>query len=76
MKTLIILSLIYIISALSMYFVIRKLHSKGVKYDEYSLWFLFITNFTPLVNTFIVIILSTYLINSREFLSKFYKIKK
>jgi len=85
MKTLIILSLIYIISALSMYFLIRKRHSKGGTHEGYSLsWHYFIATIIPLGNTIILILLSLDslsdslidLITSREFLDKFFKIKR
>ena len=82
MKTLIILLSIYIISALSMYFLIRKKHSKGgdMEGKELKLVLLLIT-FFPILNTIALgfCLLVDYVLkenSTNELLSKFYRIKK
>lgn len=84
MKTLIILLSIYIISALSMYFLIRKEHSKGGDLEGEELKFChLVATFVPLVNTVILLLLLiidffSFLskCTTTENLSKFYKLKR
>ena len=74
METKLILLLIYIISAIGVYFIIRKQHSKNGEFEILKPDFAdFLSVFLPIINTMFCIMI---LIHCSKFdFSKFFKIK-